>query len=150
MKISLKYGLAAAAVVVVWTVIVRNLMGVGANSPANSLAFILFNLAQMTAIFLGMIRRQRESGGITFKQGLKTGVGISVVYAAAACLFFAIDYLIVGPKLLMAEAAPPDQSLSRVAIQSFAGMFFVSLILGLFYSTVISFMLAKRLSRADS
>jgi len=147
MKLFLKYGLAAAAVVVVWTVIVRNLLGVGANSTANMVAPILFNLAQITAIFLGMIRRQRESGGITFKEGLKTGVGISFVYAAAACLFFALEYLIVGPKLLMAEAAPADQPLGRVAVQAFAGLFFVSLILGLFYSTVISFMLAKRLSR---
>jgi hypothetical protein len=150
MKISLKYGLAAAAVVVVWTVIVRNLMGVGANSTANMVAPVLFNLAQIIAIFLGMIRRQRESGGITFKQGLKTGVGISFVYGAVACLFFAIEYLIVGPKLLMAEAAPVNEPLGRVAAQAFAGLFFVSLILGLFYSTVISFMLAKRLSRLES
>jgi hypothetical protein len=147
MKIALKYGLAAAAVVVIWTVIVRNLLGVGANSTANLVAPVLFNLAQIIAIFLGMIRRQRESGGITFKQGLKTGVGISFVYAAAACLFFAIEYLIVGPKLLMAEAAGANEPLGRVAAQAFAGLFLVSLILGLFYSTVISFMLAKRVPR---
>jgi hypothetical protein len=149
MKLFLKYGLAAAAVVVLWTVIVRNVMGVGANSTANLAAPILFNLAQIIAIFLGMIRRQRESGGITFKEGIKTGVGISFVYAAAACLFFAIEYLVVGPKLFIAEAAAPDEPLGRVAVQAFAGLFFVSLILGLFYSTVISFMLAKRLSRSN-
>jgi hypothetical protein len=147
MKISLKYGLAAAAVVVVWTVIVRNVLGVGANSTANQAAPILFNLGQITAIFLGTIRCRRESGGITFKEGLKTGVGISFVYAAAACLFFAAEYLVVGPKLFIAEAAGPDVPLGRVALFAFAGLFFVSLILGVFYSTVISFMLAKRLPR---
>lgn len=148
MKISLKYGLVAAMVVVLWTVIVRNVMGVGANSTANLVAPILFNLAQITAIFLGTIRRKAESGGgIIFKQGLKTGVGISFVYAAASCLFFAIEYFFVGPKLLMAEAAPANQPLGQVAAQAFTALFLVSLVLGVFYSTVISFLLARRLAR---
>jgi hypothetical protein len=148
MKISLKYGLTATVVVVLWTVIVRNVIGLGANASANILAPILFNLAQITAIFLGLIRQKAENGGgITFKQGLKTGVGISFVYAAASCLFFAIEYLIVGPKLLMAEAAAADQPLGQVAAQAFVALFLVSLILGLFYSTIISFLLARRLAR---
>lgn len=135
-------------VVVLWTVIVRNVMGVGANSTANLVAPILFNLAQITAIFLGTMQQKAESGGgITFKQGLKTGVGISFVYAAASCLFFAIEYLIVGSKLLMAEAAPANQPLGQVAAQAFTALFLVSLILGVFYSTVISFLFARRLAR---
>ena len=145
MKIALKYGLAITAVVVAWIVIVRLLMGVGADSKANVIAPILFNVAAIVAIFLGIIRRKNDAGGeLSFKDGLKTGVGISFVYAASACLFFVIEYLVAGPKLLLSEAGPSDRPLWQTAAMAYAGLFFGSLLFGLIYSTVISFFLAKR------
>src|SRR5213593_4433059 len=104
MKIALKYGLPVTVVVIAWVVIVRFLMGVGGESRVNLLAPIIFNVAQICAIFLGTIRRKDESGGdLSFKDGIKTGVGISFVYAATSCLFFVIEYLVAGPKLLLSE-----------------------------------------------
>jgi hypothetical protein len=145
MKIPLKYGLAITVVVVAWIAIVRHLMGVPSDSKANVVAPILFNVAQIVAIFLGMIRRKNEAGGeLGFKDGLKTGVGISIVYAASACLFFVIEYLVAGPKLLLAEAGASDRPLWQTAAMAYAGLFFGSLIFGVIYSTVISFFLAKR------
>jgi hypothetical protein len=147
MKIALKYGLAITAVVVAWIVIVRLLMGVGADSKANVIAPILFNVVAIVAIFLGIIRRKNEAGGeLNFKDGLKTGVGISFVYAASACLFFMIEYLVAGPKLLLSEAGPSDRPLWQTAAMAYAGLFFGSLLFGLIYSTLISFFLAKRRS----
>ena len=145
MKIPLKYGLAITFVVVVWVVVVRHLMGAGADSKANVFAPVLFNVAQIAAIFLGMVRRKNEVGGeLGFKDGLKTGVGISFVYAASACLFFVIEYLIAGPKLLLAEPGAADRPLWQTAVMAFTGLFFLSLIFGVIYSTLISFFLAKR------
>jgi hypothetical protein len=145
MKIAIKYGLLITAVVVVWIVIVRLVIGVGADSKANVIAPILFNVTAIVAIFLGMIRRKNEAGGeLSFKDGLKTGVGISFVYAVSACLFFVIEYLIAGPKLLLSEAGAQDRPLWQIAVFAYAGLFFGSLIFGLIYSTVISFFLAKR------
>ena len=148
MKIALKYGLAITVVVVAWIVIVRHLMGVGADSKANVIAPILFNVAQIAAIFLGTIRRKNEAGGqLDFKDGLKTGVGISFVYAASACLFFVIEYLVAGPKLLLAEAGASERPLWQTAAMAYAGLFLGSLIFGVIYSTVISFFLARRMHR---
>jgi hypothetical protein len=148
MKIAVKYGLAITVVVVAWIIVVRHLMGVGADSKANVIAPILFNVAQIVAIFLGMIRRKNEAGGqLDFKDGLKTGVGISFVYAASACLFFVIEYLIAGPKLLLAEVGPSTRPLWQNAAMAFAGLFLGSLIFGVIYSTVISFFLARRMRR---
>ncbi len=145
MKIALKYGLLITAVVVAWIVIVRLVMGVGADSKANAIAPILFNIAAIVAIFLGLIRRKQEAGGeLSFKDGVKTGVGISFVYAVSVCLFFMIEYLIAGPKLLLSEGGTQDRPLWQVAIFAYAGLFLGSLIFGLIYSTVISFFLAKR------
>jgi ABC-type phosphate/phosphonate transport system permease subunit len=148
MKIALKYGLAITVVVVAWIVIVRHLMGVGADSKANAIGPILFNVAQIVAIYLGMIRRKSEADGqLAFKDGLKTGVGISFVYAASACSFFVIEYLIAGPKLLLAEMRASERPLWQTAAMAYAGLFLGSLIFGVIYSTVISFFLARRLPR---
>ena len=144
MKIALKYGLAVTLVVVAWIVIVRHLMGVGADSKANVIAPILFNVAQILAIFLGMIRRKNAGGELSFKEGMKTGVAISFVYAASACLVFVIEYLIYGPKMLLAEAGASDRPLWQTAAMAYTGLFLGSVIFGVIYSTVISFFLAKR------
>jgi hypothetical protein len=145
MKIPLKYGLSITAVVVVWIVVVRLVMGVGADSKANMIAPIMFNIAAIVAIFLGTIRRKNEAGGeLSFKEGLKTGVAISFVYAASSCLFFLIEYLVAGPKLLLSEAGPLNRPLWQVAAIAYTGLFLGSLIFGLIYSTIISFFLAKR------
>lgn len=151
MKIALKYGLLITAVVVGWIVIVRLIMDVGANSKANVLAPILFNITAIVAIALGMKARKKElNGNLGFKEGLKTGMAISLVYAISACLFFMIEFLVAGPKLLLSEAGPQVGPMWQVAAMAYAGLFFGSLFFGLIYSTVISFFIARRLPRESS
>ena len=147
MKIALKYGLPVTAVLVAWIAVVRMLMGVGSDSRANLIGPIIFNLAHVTAIFLGVIRRKGEVGGeLSFKEGLKTGVGISLVYAATSSLFFIIQFLVAGPELLLSEAGAQDRPLWQTAVFAFTGLFLGALLFGLIYSTLISFFLAKRRS----
>jgi len=148
MKIALKYGLLITAVVIVWIVVVRFVFGVGADSKANIIAPILFNIAAIVAIFCGMRERKRElKGELRFKEGLKVGMAISLAYAISACLFFMIQYLIAGPQLLLSESGPAPGPLWRIAVFAYAGLFFGSLFFGLIYSTVIAFILAKRQGR---
>ena len=150
MKIALKYGLLITAVVVVWIVIVRLWLGVGASPKAQIVSGVLFNATAILAIFLGMKERKKAlGGGLSFKEGVKTGMAISLVYAISACLFFMIEYLVAGPKLLLSEAGPQTGPLWQVAVMAYAGLFFGSLLFGLIYSTLISFFLARRL-RVDS
>ena len=148
MKIALKYGLLITAVVVVWIVVVRLWLGRG-NGPAGQIiSAALFNLAAIFAIYRGMKERKRNlNGSLSFKDGVKTGMGISLVYAISACLFFIIEFAIAGPKLLLSEAGPQTGPLWQVAAMAYAGLFFGSLIFGLIYSTLIAFFLARRLSK---
>jgi uncharacterized protein DUF4199 len=151
MKIALKYGLLITAVVVAWVVVVRFVLGVGPDSKANLIGPILFNLTAIVAIALGMKARKRELGGqLYFKEGLKTGMAISLAYAVSACLFFMLQYLVAGPKLLLSEAGAEAGPLWRVAVFAYAGLFFGSLLFGLIYSTIIAFFIAKRLGREDT
>jgi hypothetical protein len=81
---------------------------------------------------------------------LKTGLRISLVFAISACLFFLIQILVAGPKLLLSEAGPPSGPTWQVAGKAFAGLFLLSLFFGLIYSTVISFFIARRLPGESS
>jgi len=151
MKNALKYGLLITAVLAAWIVVVRLVMGVGAESRANLIGPILFNVTAIVAILLGMKARKKElNGSLGFKEGLKTGMGISLVYAISACLFFMIEFLVAGPKLLLSEAGPQAGPMWQVAALAYAGLFFGSLFFGLIYSTVIAFFIARRLPRESS
>ena len=148
MKIALKYGLLITFVVVLWIVIVRLWLGLGGGSQGQIISGVLFNVAAILAIFLGMRERKKALGGaIRFKEGIKTGMAISLVYAISSCLFFMIEYLVAGPKLLMSEAGPQTTAVWQVVVVAYAGLFFGSLIFGLIYSTLIAFFLARRLGR---
>lgn len=151
MKIALKYGLLITAVVVAWVVVVRLVMNVGADSRANLIAPIIFNLTAIVAIYCGMKARKTELGGdLAFKEGLKTGVAISFVYAITACLFFMIEYLLLGPKLLMSDMGTSDAPIWQVAAIAYAGLFLGSILFGLIYSTAIAFFIARGQRRESS
>jgi uncharacterized protein DUF4199 len=151
MKIALKYGLLITAVVVAWVLIVRFLMGIGADSKANVIAPILFNLAAIVAIYLGMTARKKElRGELSFKEGVKTGMMISLIYATSACLFFIIEFLVAGPKLLLSDAGPQAGPIWQVVAIAYSGLFFGSILFGLIYSTIISFFIARRNQRQST
>jgi hypothetical protein len=148
MKLALKYGLLITAVVIAWVLIVRFGLNVGPDSRANIIAPILFNLTAIVAILLGIRARKNElNGELGFKEALKTGMAISVVYAISACLFFMIEFLVAGPRLLLSKTGPQTGPLWQVAALAYAGLFFGSLFFGLIYSTLIAFFLARRRGR---
>ena len=131
------------AVVAVWIIITHFLFPVAPTSTLNLLAPMVFNLAAIIAIYLGIKERKAEAE-MDFKAGLKTGVSISLVYAISASAFFLILLLLVGPSIMANEPMAGAAPLWQVALKAFAGMFLGSLVLGLVYSTVISFFLARR------
>ncbi|HEX3280658.1 MAG TPA: DUF4199 domain-containing protein [Pyrinomonadaceae bacterium] len=151
MKIALKYGLLITAVVALWILLVRLWLGMGTGPLGQIISAVLFNAAAILAIFLGMRERKRQLGGaLSFKEGIKTGMAISLVYAISACVFFMIEYLVAGPKLLLSEAGPQNSPLWQVAAMAYAGLFLGSLIFGLIYSTLIAFFLARRSGRVST
>jgi Protein of unknown function (DUF4199) len=145
MKIALKYGLLITLVVVAWVVIVRFVINLGPDSKLNLAAPLLFNLAAFFSIYFGIREHKRDIGDrFTFKKGIKTGAAISLVYATSACLFFFIEFLIAGPRLLMMEAGAQARPIWQVALVAYAGLFFGSLIFGLIYSALCAFFVAKQ------
>ncbi len=142
MKIATKYGLLITLVVVLWVLVTHFLFPLARESKANILAPILFNLAAIVAIYLG-IKASAANGELSFKQGIKTGMAISLVYGISSCLFFFIVFLFVGPRLMANEPMAQNYPMWQVALAAYAGMFFGALILGLVYSTIVSFLLVR-------
>ena len=145
MKIRLKYGLIIAAGVMAWVLISHSVVP-NPRSLVHSLGGpIVFNVLQFAMLFLGLKELEREKGRrLTFKEGIKTGVEISVVYALAASLFFVGVLAVVGTKWLAIEPTNGEVPITGVAIGAFASLFFGALLFGLIYSTLISAFLAKR------
>lgn len=143
MNIALKHGLLITSVVILWVLITRFLFSFSTDSRINVLAPIVFNLAALISIYLGIKRRIREWGGsIDFKDSLKTGVAISAVYGASASLFFLALFFIAGTFTVADESLPQAGAPWQTALLACAGLFFMALFLGLIYSALISFVLA--------
>src|ERR1044072_1433951 len=144
MKIPLKYGLLIAVLAMVWVLIAHNLISNPASIVHQIGTPIIFNVLQFALIYLGIKALEREKGERpTFKEGLKTGVGIAAVYGFTLSLCFVIVLLVMGSKVMAVESGAASGNLSRAQIaQAFVGLF----VLGLIYATVISFFVAKRQS----
>src|SRR5690349_14176383 len=105
MKIALRYGLMITAGIIAWTLIAHALVPDPRSAIHTLGAFTFFNLLHFACLFLGIKALEREQGQKpTFKDGVKQGVLISVVYAVTASLFFAITLLVIGTKWMAAEA----------------------------------------------
>ena len=149
LSIPIKYGLLITFGVIAWVLITHSVFS--PRSPVHTIgAMIFFNVFQFAMIYLGLRAKEREYGDKQdFKKGLKTGVSISMVYGLSACLVFAVLLAFVGTRLLAAEPGALNQPPIVVAAKAFAGLLVAALVLGLIYSTVISFFLAKRESETE-
>jgi hypothetical protein len=148
MKTPLKYGLLITLGVIAWVLITRSLV-TNPQSLIHTLGGpVFFNVLQFAMIYLGLKALEHERGDRpTFKEGLKTGVGISFVYGLTASIFFVIVLAIVGTKWLASEPGAANAPMSRIILGAFLGLFIGALLFGLIYSTVLSFFLAKRRSQ---
>lgn len=147
MKIAIKYGMAITVGVMAWTIIAHALVKDPQSSIHSLGAFSFFNILHFAGIYLGLQQLEREKGQKpTFKEGVKQGVAISLVYAVGAALFFVGVILVVGTRWMAAEAVKPSMPTWLLGLQAFGGLVILTMVFGLVYSTLISFFLAKRLS----
>ena len=149
MRLAIRYGMPITVGVMLWTIIAHSLVPNPQSIVHSFGAFTFFNILQFTCIFLGLKALEREQRTKpTFKTCLKQGVSISFVYAVTSALFFVGVLLIIGTKWMGAEVGIGVPKWVYI-LQAFAGLVVLSMLFGLVYSTVISFVLAKRLSHDD-
>ncbi|HEV2834395.1 MAG TPA: DUF4199 family protein [Pyrinomonadaceae bacterium] len=149
MRIPIKYGLLIALGLIIWVVLAHQLVA-NPQSPVHTLIGpVFFNILHFVMIFLGIKELERVKGDrLRFKEALKTGISIAFVYALAASLFFVGVVLVVGTRWLAIEPGAATTPTRLLLVQAFAALFLGSIFLGLIYSTVISFFVAKRRSES--
>ena len=143
MKVALTYGLLITVCFIAW-VVIAHLLVPNPQSLVHSVGAGTFvNIIEILAIFLGIkAKRKAHAGELKFKEGLKTGVAIAVVYGVSACLFFLVEILLIGPKVLAGEPGAQTRPIWQAALGAFLGLFLGAVLLGLLYSTIISFVFA--------
>ena len=147
MKIPIKYGLLTAFGLIAWVLVTHSLL-TNPESPVIKYGTpIFFNALHFVMIFLGIKASERERGHkLAFKEALKTGVSIAVVFATAATLFFVCVVFLIGTRWMGAEPGAANTPKWILMVQAFAGLFIGTIVFGLIYSTVLSFFTAKRRS----
>jgi hypothetical protein len=137
MKIALKYGSIIALGVIVWVLISNFVLHLDPNSGAASFTVLLFNALPILCLFLG-INEKRKLLGTPFVmgQGIATGASIIMVYIVLASLFF----LAMGSRLITAQASGSD---NMSLAQHFLGFVLFAMFGGLFYSTIVSFIVLR-------
>jgi len=145
MKIPIKYGLLTALGLIAW-VLVTHLLISNPNSPVHRFGGpVFFNVLHFVMIFLGIKAYERERGQkLFFKEALKTGVSIAVVFALTATVFFICVVLAIGTRWMGGEPGAGTMPTWILIVQAFAGIFLGTIIFGLIYSTVISAFVARR------
>jgi prolipoprotein diacylglyceryltransferase len=142
MKLAVKYGLMVTAGVIVWVVVAHLLVRDPASPVHTGGAAVFFNLLEIVGLTLGIREKQHEVGILSFKQGIKTGVAVAVVYGITVSLFF-VFVSVFFPEVLAAKRQTPDQPLWQAALMAFAGLFIGAVLFGLIYSTIISFFVVR-------
>jgi len=145
LKIAIKYGVVIAVCFVAWVAIAHWLVPDPRSAVHSGGAATFVNIVQIISILLGIRERKANDGGLLrFKDGLKTGVAISAVYAVLACLAILVALKVLGPGMLAVEPGADLLPMWQVALKAFLGLGGGAVLFGLLYSAVISFFLASR------
>ena len=137
MKLALKYGIAVTLVIAAWVALKHFVLHLE-SQPAQLADVLIFNLAAVTGLALGIREKRTMNGGrLTFGDGLVTGITIAVTYAILTSVYFAILLATVGPKLMQQEG---ETSVGK----AFLGISIGFALFGTVFSAVIALVLRKR------
>src|SRR5258708_26927420 len=108
MKIALKYGAAVTFVIAGWVALKHSVLHLE-GPPAQIADFVIFNLAAMIGLTLGIKEKRTTNGETpTFGGVLSTRLKAAVTYAILTIPYLAILLALLGPKRMhpAAETSP--------------------------------------------
>jgi uncharacterized membrane protein len=136
MKIALKYGIAVTLVIAGWVALKHFVLHLE-SQPAQIADVVIFNLAAITGLTLGIREKRKMNGGILrFGDGLITGIKIAVTYAILTSAYFAILLAAIGPKLMQQEG-------ETSVVTAFLGVSIAFALFGTVFSAIIALLLRK-------
>jgi hypothetical protein len=138
MKIALKYGIGVTLVIAAWVALKHFVLHLE-SQPAQIADVVIFNLAAITGLTLGIREKRTTNGGtLTFGDGWITGIKIAVTYAILTSAYFAILLATVGPKLMQQEG-------ETGIVKAFLGVSMFFALFGTIVSAIVALILKKRI-----
>ena len=136
MKIALKYGIAVTVVIAAWVGLKHFVLHLE-SQPAQIADVVIFNLAAITGLTLGIKEKRSMNGGsLTFGNGLITGITVAVTYAILTSAYFAMLLATVGPKMMQQEG-------ETSVLKAFLGISIGFALFGTVFSVIIALLLRK-------
>jgi hypothetical protein len=137
MKLALKYGFVVTVVIAAWVALKHFVLHLE-SQPAQLADLMIFNLAAITGLVLGIREKRMINGGtLTFGDGLVTGIKIAVTYAILTSAYFALLLATVGPKMMQQEG-------ETSVVKAFLGISIGFALFGTVFSAIIALVLRKR------
>jgi hypothetical protein len=144
----LKYGLIMSASLVL-CLLMMELTGQNETFENKSPIFLIYQFILPAVIwYLGInARKKSQNNKLTFKQGLKEGFKISLVFGITSPFLFLAYYLLINPEILnyvkSAYQMPEASNTTILTIDLFA-QFISAIIFGTIYGTIISLFLKNK------
>jgi hypothetical protein len=136
-KLALKYGFVVTLVIAAWVALKHFVLHLE-SQPAQVADVVIFNLAAMTGLALGIREKRRMNGGtLAYGDGLITGIRIAVTYAILTSIYFAVLLATVGPKMMQQEG-------ETSVVKAFFGVSIGFALFGTVFSAIIALVLRKR------
>jgi hypothetical protein len=137
-KIALKYGIAVTVVIAAWVALKHFVLHLE-SQPAQIADLVIFNLAAIVGLTLGIREKRRMNGGTpTFGDGWITGIKIAVTYAVLTSAYFAVLLATVGPKMMQEEG---ETSMGK----AFLGVSIAFALFGTVLSAIIALILKRKM-----
>lgn len=137
MRLAFKYGILITLVIAAWVALKHFVLHLESR-PAQFADVVIFNLAAITGLLLGIKRKRTINGGtLTFSDGLITGIKIALTYAIVTSIYFAVLLGTVGPKMMQQEG-------ETSVVKAFLGVSIMFAIFGTFFSALIALVLRRR------
>lgn len=142
-----KYGLIMCAVIVVCLSIME-ITGQNQSFDKSPIVAIWTFIAPGVIWYLGIkTRKDAQKGKLTFKEGVKEGFKISLVFAIVSPFVFLAYYLLINPEILsyVRKAYGLNSAAEGVVIATDMGVQFLSaVIFGTIYAAIISYFLKSK------
>jgi hypothetical protein len=138
----IKYGLLLSLVIVVCLAIME-LTGQNESFDKSPVTMVFMFIAPIVLYYLGInTRKQAQGNKLTFKQGVKEGFKIALVYGLISPFVFALYYLLINPGIVnyvRESYAMTNASTAAVIGVDMLIQLVTALIIGTIFSAIISF-----------
>ena len=143
-----RYGLAMTAFTAAWVLLMHVTGQYGPEYEANPLDLLFIVIVPFIVWYLGIkAKKTQKKGKLTFKEGVKEGFQISLVYGITSPFLFGLYYLLINPAVVQSlkpEYGMAGVSDTQIILIDMLAQFISAIVFGTLYAAIISYFLKSK------